>query len=144
MEEIAKANANGYHVYNRGASGGVAADVTIGDKTHKGKIVKASKMSAPDKFSLDGAGSDTDADNNLTVVTNQLKNRKYRGIDAAECMIGTDQTTAKGAASTTKVDRKKVFRKMDNFGTDTNGIEFNASTVLKYSIEIINTFLGED
>lgn len=123
FEEIAKANANGYTIFNRGSNDSPQTDVTIGN----GRIVE---------IKPDGSGKNDGVIDNLKKVRKMLKNYYVYGI-----MVGTDQTAPipetdlnfPNNASKIVLDSLAYPA---SAGGDANGI--------KYSKTQIDEFLGSD
>ncbi|CAG8688553.1 8821_t:CDS:2, partial [Racocetra persica] len=114
IEEIVKANANGYVISNRGQNanpGATGTHALIGLAGQKGQIVEGYKID--NDSVLDGVGGYTTNANNIKYVKKVLSVAKVFGV-----AIGGDQITP---ANTNALDVRL------------NDKEFNASTTIKYS-----------
>ncbi|CFW92914.1 protein of unknown function [endosymbiont DhMRE of Dentiscutata heterogama] len=130
IEEIVKANANGYVISNRGQNvnpGATGTQTLIGLAGQKGQIVEGYKIDNGPV--LDGVGGYTTNANNIKYVKKFLSVAKAFGAT-----IGGDQTTP---ANTNALDVRlndKEFNASDP--TDANGV--------KYTMKQIEAFLGDD
>ena len=130
MEEIGKANANGYKVNNRGSKLNPSQDVMGIDATERGQIVKESKIGNSggngEPQTLVGKGDHSGAKPNIEYCV-----RRIQIIKGFGSLIGADQTVETTIGNDKSVVLQgKEYKRSDP--TATNGVKLDKRQIDRF------------